>query len=407
MSQKPLIRLAINPVLRYHPCMTILTTSKDVKALCQRLAKAEFITVDTEFMRESTYWPQLCLIQVAGPDEAVCIDPLVKDIDLEPFYELMLDKKVVKVFHAARQDLEIFDQRMKKLPTPLFDTQVAAMVCGFGDSVGYDNLIAKITGEQIDKSSRFTDWSRRPLTEKQITYALADVTHLRVAYTKLLAMLEKNDRTHWLKEEMAILSDVKTYRTEPEEAWMRLKPRTTKPRFLAVLREVAAWREKEAQARDLPRGRVLRDEALEEIAAHPPATLEDLARIRGVSKNWADGKMGQSLLKAVAKGVALPAEEAPKMHSKPNLGPYSQATVELLKVLLRHICDEANVAPRLVATSSDLEMIAASDKADTPALSGWRRELFGEQALALKNGKLSLAVKKGKVLLIELENDKK
>lgn len=387
--------------------MTILTTSKEVKALCQRLGKAEFVTVDTEFIRESTYWPQLCLIQVAGPDEAVCIDPLAKDIDLAPFYDLLMNPGIVKVFHAARQDLEIFDHRMGKLPEPLFDTQVAAMVCGFGDSVGYDNLIQKICGIQLDKSSRFTDWSRRPLTEKQITYALADVTHLRVAYTKLREMIAESGRGSWLAEEMAVLSDVKTYRTNPDEAWLRLKPRTTKPRFLAILKEVAAFREHEAQARDLPRGRILRDEALEEIAAHPPATVDDLARIRGVSKNWAEGKMGHALLKAVLKGVELPLEEAPKLPPKPNIGHYSHATVELLKVLLRHIADDGNVAPRLIATTSDLEAIAASDKAETPALVGWRREIFGEQALALKNGRLSLSVKKGKLQLIQIELEKK
>ncbi len=386
--------------------MTILTTSKEVKALCQRLGKAEFVTVDTEFIRESTYWPQLCLIQVAGPDEAACIDPLVEGIDLAPFYDLLMNPAVVKVFHAARQDLEIFDHRMGKLPEPLFDTQIAAMVCGFGDSVGYDNLIQKICGIQLDKSSRFTDWSRRPLTPKQIEYALNDVTHLRVAYTKLREMIAESGRGHWLAEEMAVLTDVKTYRTEPDEAWMRIKPRTTKPRFLAILKEVAAFREREAQSRDLPRGRILRDEALEEIAAHPPTTVEDLARIRGVSKNWAEGKMGQQLLKAVADGVAMPAEQAPKLPSRAHIGNYSHATVELLKVLLRHICDDGNVAPRLIANTSDLEAIAASDKAETPALTGWRREIFGEQALALKNGKLALSVKKGKIQLIPLEDKK-
>jgi len=388
--------------------MTVITNSKDVKALCQRLGTAEFITVDTEFLRESTYWPQLCLIQVAGPDEAVCIDPMAEGIDLKPFFDLLLNPGIVKVFHAARQDLEIFDKLMGKLPEPIFDTQVAAMVCGFGDSVGYDNLIKQITKIQLDKSSRFTDWSRRPLTDKQIEYALADVTHLRVAYTKLRAMLAENGRASWLAEEMAVLTDTKTYRVVPGDAWLRIKPRTTKPKFLAILKEVAAWREKEAQSRDLPRGRVLRDEALEEIAAHPASTVEELAQIRGLSKNWADGKMGQSLLKAIAKGVAVAPEDAPKLPPKAQLGNYSHALVELLKVLLRHICDEANVAPRLIATTTDLEMIAANDKADTPALSGWRRELFGEQALALKQGRLALAAtKKGKVRLIQLEDEKK
>lgn len=384
--------------------MPMITKSDDLKSLCQRLGHAEFVTVDTEFLRESTYYPQLCLIQVAGPDEAHCIDPLAEGIDLKPFFDLMLNPAVIKVFHAARQDLEIFVNMMGKLPEPMFDTQVAAMVCGFGDSVGYDTLINKITGEVIDKSSRFTDWSYRPLTEKQVQYALADVTHLRVAYTHLRGMLAESGRAHWLSEEMAVLNDLNIYTVKPEDAWLRIKPRTTKPRFLAVLREVAGWREVEAQTRDLPRGRILRDEALEEIAAHPPATLDDLSRIRGVSKNWAEGKMGQSLLKAVAKGVELPLDQAPKAPPKPHLGHYSAALVDLLKVLLRHVADEAKVAPRLIANTSDLELIAASDKAETPALIGWRLELFGEQALALKQGRLALAAKKGKVKLIPLED---
>lgn len=387
--------------------MPMITTSEDLKALCQRLGKAEFVTVDTEFLRESTYYPMLCLIQVAGPDEAHCIDPLAEGLDMRPFFDLLLNPAVIKVFHAARQDLEIFVNLMGKLPEPLFDTQVAAMVCGFGDSVGYDTLINKITGVVLDKSSRFTDWSCRPLTEKQVTYALADVTHLRVAYTTLRDMLAESGRAHWLSEEMATLTDLSIYKIDPQEAWLRLKPRTTKPRFLAILREVAAWREREAQARDLPRGRIVRDEALEEIASHPPANLDDLARIRGVSKNWAEGKMGQALLKAVATGVELPLEDAPKPPPKPHLGHYSAAVVDLLKVLLRHVADEAKVAPRLIANSSDLEMIAASDKAETPAMIGWRYELFGEQAMALKQGRLALAAQKGKVKLIYIEDGKK
>jgi len=384
----------------------MITNTKELKSLCQKLAKADFVTVDTEFIRETTYWPNLCLIQVAGPEDAVCIDPLAEGIDLEPFWELMADKKVLKVFHAARQDLEIFHHTTGKLPTPLFDTQVAAMVCGFGDSVGYDTLIAKITGTHIDKSSRFTDWARRPLSEKQIDYALADVTHLRIAYMQLMETITKNGRAHWLDEEMAVLNDPKIYKVVPDEAWLRLKPRNTKPRFLSILKEVAAWREKEAQARDLPRGRVLRDEALEEIASHPPATVEDLSRIRGIPKNWSEGKMAASLLKAVSKGVELPIEEAPKLEPKKHLGHYSPALVELLKVLLRHVCDEGDVAPKLVASVSDLEMIAANDKAETTVLSGWRREIFGEKALALKHGKLALMCKKGKVQLMDLEEAK-
>jgi ribonuclease D len=382
--------------------MSFVTNTKQLKALCQSLAKEPYITVDTEFIRETTYWPNLCLIQVAGAEEAKCIDPLADDIDLEPFWDLMDNKKVLKVFHAARQDLEIFHHLHGKLPNPLYDTQIAAMVCGFGDSVGYDTLVAKITGTQIDKSSRFTDWARRPLTEKQYNYALADVTHLRVVYEALAEKVAKANRAHWLDEEMAVLNAPGTYVVEPEEAWLRLKPRITKPRFLAILREVAAWREKEAQARDIPRGRLLRDEALEEIASHPPEDLQSLLTIRGVPSSWSENKIAQSLLKAVKIGVDLPIEDAPKADKKDHIGHYSAAVVELLKVLLRHICDENNVAAKLVASVSDLEKIAASDKAEVPALSGWRRELFGNKALALKGGHLALAIKKQAVQVIDL-----
>lgn len=382
---------------------TIITDSDALRALCARLATATFVTVDTEFMRESTYYPQLCLIQVAGPDEAACLDPLAEGLDLTPFYDLMRNPGVMKVFHAARQDLEIFALRMGALPAPLFDTQVAAMVCGFGDSVGYDTLVSKITGVAIDKSSRFTDWSCRPLTDKQIRYALADVTHLRDVYRFLRERLDASGRIGWLDQEMAILNDLGIYHTAPEEAWKRLKPRSSKPRFLAVLAEVAAWREAEAQARDLPRGRILRDEALEEIAAHPPATVTDLARIRGLSKNWADGKMGHALLAVVEKGVALPLDQAPKLPPKPSLGHYSPALVELLKVLLRHVADESQVAARLIATTPDLEQIAAAGaKATTPALTGWRGDLFGAQALALRDGKLALAAQKDQIRLVPI-----
>lgn len=394
--------LGRGPNVGYLPPMPILTNSKELKALCARLAKADYLTVDTEFIRETTYWPRLCLIQVAGPDEATCIDPLAEGIDLEPFWELMADKKVLKVFHAARQDLEMFYHQTGKLPVPLFDTQVAAMVCGFGDSVGYDTLIQKLTGTHIDKSSRFTDWARRPLTEKQLEYALADVTHLRTAYEKLQKKIEQTDRASWIDEEMAILNNPKIYKVVPDEAWLRFKPRVTKPKFLSILKEVASWREKEAQSRDIPRGRVLRDEAVEEIAAHPPASAEDLSRIRGIPKNWSESKMAGGLLKAVTKGLETAPEDAPKLAPKVDYGFSPPALVEMLKVLLRHVCDEEHVAPKLVASAADLEVIAASDKAEVMALTGWRREIFGEKALALKHGKLGLTVKKGKVQVMEL-----
>lgn len=382
----------------------MITTTTDLAALCDSLQAVPFITVDTEFMRESTYYPQLCLIQISGPnpETAHCIDPLADGIDLSPLHALLSNTAVLKVFHAARQDLEIFAKAMGCLPEPLFDTQIAAMVCGFGDSIGYDNIAQKITGAQIDKSSRFTDWSRRPLTEKQIDYALADVTHLIKIYEHLAAKLAASGRTPWLQEEMNILSDMNTYITTPEEAWQRLKPRSTKPRFLAVLQKIAAWREQEAQARDLPRGRILRDESLEEIAAHPPADLDALSKIRGVSKGWAEGKLGPALLAAVAEGMAVPLEQAPAPISSTRPAQYAQAVVELLKVLLHHVSESEGVAARLIATTSDLEWIAASDTGPTPALQGWRGELFGSKALALKHGKLAISVQKGRTIIREI-----
>ncbi len=382
-----------------------ITETHALNELCQRMATCEFITVDTEFMRESTYYPQLCLIQVASPSEAACIDPLAENLDLSAFYTLLKNENVVKVFHAARQDLEIFYYRMECLPNPIFDTQVAAMVCGFGDSVGYDTLIAKTVGTIIDKSSRFTDWSLRPLSDKQIDYALADVTHLRNAYSKLKNQLIATGRETWVQEEMSLLTDIGLYRTDPADAWRRLKPRSTKPQFLIVLSELAAWREKEAQQRDVPRGRILRDESLEEIAAHPPTSLDQLARIRGVSKGWAEGKLGEALLGVVQHALTLPLSSAPAQSQKYNLhGTPSPALVELLKVLLRHVSDDAGVAPRLLATTSDLESIALmGDSAEILSLNGWRREIFGARALDLREGRLALAATKNKVKLIELE----
>jgi ribonuclease D len=370
--------------------MPIISDSEALAALCDRLSHARYVTVDTEFMREKTYWPQLCLIQVAGPDEAWAIDPLAPDIDLSPLFDLLADPAIIKVFHAARQDVEIFLHLAGKIPAPLFDTQVAAMVCGFGDSVGYETLASQLARARIDKSMRFTDWSLRPLTDKQVDYALADVTHLRVVYEKLQHLLEKNDRIAWLAEEMDELTDPATYRVEPDMAWRRLKPRSSSRRFLAVLRELAAWREREAQERDLPRQRVVRDEALMEIAAHHPDSVAELSRTRGLGKGLVEGRMGQSLLAAVARGMAVPESEAPTPPARPELPRGLGPVVELLKVLLKMKCDEHGVAQKLVAGTADIEAIAADDAADVPALSGWRRELFGEDALRLKHGRLAL-----------------
>lgn len=378
----------------------LITDSAEAAAYCARLATAAYITVDTEFMRESTYWPVLCLVQLGGPDDAAAIDPLAPGMDLQPVYDLLANPKVLKVFHAARQDVEIFHHQAGQVPTPLFDTQVAAMVCGFGDSVGYEALVTKLTKARIDKTSRFTDWSRRPLTDRQIAYALADVVHLRPVYEALHAMLVQSGREHWLEEEMAVLTNPATYETQPENAWMRLKPRSTDPKFLAILREIAAWREREAQKRDLPRGRLLRDDAVMEIAAHAPKSVEELGRTRGLSKAMAEGWQGTDILKAVERGLALPRDQRPQLPPRPQLPNGAGPLIELLKVLLKAKCDDHGVAGKLVASSADLERIATDPAADVPALRGWRRDLFGEHALALKAGRIALAADGKRVSVI-------
>lgn len=382
--------------------MTLITTTEDLSAFIDRIRGADYVTVDTEFMREKTYWPQLCLVQVAGPKDAAAIDPLAPGIDLKPLFDLMADPSVLKVFHAARQDLEIFVNLMGSVPAPLFDTQVAAMVCGFGDSVGYETLITKLTPARIDKSSRFTDWSHRPLTDRQLQYALSDVTHLRPAYEKIRAKLNRTGREVWLADEMAILTDPATYRTAPEDAWKRLKVRTEKPRFLAILKEVAAWREREAQRKDLPRNRILRDEALMEIAAHAPTNIDDLGRTRGLGAGMAQGRYGAELLAAINTALAIPDSALPRPEPRVEPAPGIAPIVELLRVLLKMVCDDNDVASRLVANSADLEAIAGDDNADVDALKGWRREVFGEAALRLKQGKLALAIAGKKVKIVDL-----
>jgi len=383
--------------------MSLITTTEALAAFCARQADAEFVTVDTEFMREKTYWPQLCLVQVAGPGEAVAIDPLAPGIDLAPLFELMVNPSVLKVFHASRQDVEIFHHLAGRVPHPLFDTQVAAMVCGFGDSVSYETLVSKVAGARVDKSSRFTDWSLRPLTERQLAYALSDVIHLRPIYDKLRKRLGKAGRAGWLDGEMAILTDPATYTVDPETSWQRFKPRTAKPRFRAVLREVAAWREREAQARDLPRGRLLRDEAVLEIAAHAPATVDELARVRGMGRGFAEGRQGADLLAAVARGLALPEEQCPREEAGAELPPGTTPIIELLRVLLKMKCEDHHVASKLIASASDLEAIAVDDQANVAALTGWRREVFGKDALALKHGEVALAISGNRLKLVPLE----
>ncbi len=384
--------------------MTWIADSATLAEFCQRVSSSAFVTVDTEFMRERTYWAQLCVVQVASPDEAAAIDALAPGLDLAPLFELLANPRVLKVFHAARQDLEIFHHMTGNVPGPLFDTQVAAMVCGFGDAVSYETLAAQLGGVRIDKSARFTDWAQRPLSERQIAYALADVTHLRRIYLALAQRLTASNRADWLHEEMATLLDPATYRMDPEDAWRRFKPRTAKPRLLAVLKEVAAWREREAQRRDVPRNRVIRDETIMDIAGHAPSSVDELARVRGLSRSFAEGRLGDDIIEAVRRGTAMPDSEIPTLPPTADLPPGLGPVVELFKVLLKMKCDEHDVAQKLVATTADLERIAADDNAPVPALHGWRRDVFGEAALALKRGDLALSLHGRKIRLLSMNN---
>ena len=383
--------------------MRIVETNEDLAAFLAELAQAPYLALDTEFLRDQTYYPKLCLIQVAAPGVEGIIDPLAPDIDLKPFYDLIARPDIVKVLHAARQDIEIFFLQGGVLPNPLFDSQVAAMVCGFGDAASYETLARKIAKVEIDKSARFTDWSHRPLSRRQLEYALADVTHLRVIYEWMKARLEKTGRFSWVAEEVANLQDPHLYKLDPELAWKRLKPRTSNKRFLAVLAAMAAWREREAQARDIPRGRVLKDEALTEIAAHPPETAEGLERIRAVPKGFANSRLGKGLMEAIAFGqTAEPPEGASDDNRQRRRREPSPAVVDLLKTLLRLKAETAGVAPRLIANSDDIEKLAVDE--DAPALHGWRGEVFGKDALALKKGELAIALENGEAVVVELED---
>jgi len=379
----------------------LITTTAQLTEFCATLSDVDFVTVDTEFMRERTYWPNLCLIQVGGPHAAAAIDPLAEGIDLKPLFALLANPKVLKVFHAARQDVEIFYNLTGTVPAPMFDTQVAAMVCGFGEAASYETLAGTLASAKIDKSSRFTDWARRPLTEKQTDYALGDVTHLRLVYEKLNERLAKTKRTEWVREEMATLTNPATYKIEPMEIWRRFKWRAEKPRLRAILRELAAWREIEAQRLNVPRGRVLRDEALAEIAHHPPKDGHELARIRGLHTGFVESRQGKEVLEAVARGLAVPHDQCPTGEERRipsrGIGP----VMDLLKVLLKQVSEENDVAAKLIVTTDDLEAIASDDEANVPAMHGWRRELFGNVALKLKRGEVALSVKDHKIRLLE------
>ena len=382
--------------------MTPITTTADLKAFCDKIRDQPFVAVDTEFMRETTYWPKLCLIQAAAATAEACIDPLAEGLDLEPFLEIMRDERILKVFHAARQDVEIFNN-LKAMPRPLFDTQVAAMAGGYGEQIAYDALVRNMLKIELDKSSRFTDWARRPLTDNQLTYALADVTHLAALYPRLRSRLEDEGRVAWVADDMKSLSDPALYDVSPENAWRRLKPRKQSPRYLSVYRAVAEWREKTAQLRDQPRGRILKDDAIDELASQAPTDAAQMERLRSVPKGFAGSRFGPELLETIREALRDPEATAPvieKTRSPHN--PAAGSVVELLKVLLKARAEDGGVASKLIATVSDLEMIAQDDNADTPALTGWRLEAFGADALRLKRGELALVLDGSRVRVVEV-----
>ncbi|MBC8038570.1 MAG: ribonuclease D [Rhizobiales bacterium] len=384
--------------------MDLITTTESLAGLCRDLTSDAFIAVDTEFMRETTYWPDLCLIQLAGEKHNGLIDPLAAGLDLTAFFELMNNAAVLKVFHSARQDIEIMVHRSGVVPHPVFDTQVAAMVCGFGDQVGYEAIVRRLAKVQIDKSSRFTDWSRRPLTEKQLAYALSDVTHLRVVYEKLKHELDKTGREPWLREEMAILANPATYRTEPEDAWKRIKVRLKSKKQMGVLVAVAAWREREALSKNVPRSRIIKDDAVAEIAMQVPQTREALSQLRALPRGQAASRVGDAILKAVAEGLAFDPKSLPHMdHSRDESSDQAQAAAEILKLALKVVCESENLAPKLVANTSDIEAVAEDDNADVPLMHGWRREVFGKLALDLKHGRAVIGFRNGRVRIMETE----
>ena len=384
--------------------MHLITQQDELEDVIGQLSRSDFVTIDTEFIRETTFWPELCLIQMASPDVTALIDPLASGIDLASFFRLMADESVTKVFHAARQDIEIIFNRGGLIPHPVFDTQVAAMVCGFGDSVSYDQLVQKITGAHLDKSSRFTDWRHRPLSDKQLEYALADVTYLVDVYRHLTEQLERENRAHWLNEEMEVLTARETYDPDPEDAWKRLKMRVKKPVELAVVQAVATWREHEARERNVPRGRVLKDDAIYEIAQQGPRDASALARLRTTPKGWERSATATALLTVVNAALETPKDQLPKVPKHVQQPEGTGAAAELLKVLLKLVAEERGVAPKVLASGDDIEKIAAKgENADVPAMNGWRREVFGERALALVRGDLGLKFDQRKITVFDLK----
>lgn len=386
--------------------MRIVENTADLKALSNELKGMPYIALDTEFMRDSTYWPKLCLLQIAAPGVAAIVDPLADGLDLAPFYALLKSPRIVKVLHAGRQDIEIFWHGGRVIPDPLFDTQIVAMVCGFGEAASYETLARKIAHAEVDKSARFTDWARRPLTKRQLEYALADVTHLCTIYETLSAQIAKSNRESWVAEEIAALKSEELYALDPVHAWKRLKPRTNNKRFLATLAAVAAWREREAQTRDVPRNRVLKDDVLLEIASNPPDGAETLERIRSMPKGFAASRMGKSLLGAIEESKDAAAPDVPEgiHHPRRRKRDPSPATVDLLKTLLRLRAEDVGVAPRLIANADDIERLAAGEDEGVAALQGWRAEVFGNDAIALRNGTLAIALEDGEAVVVELED---
>ncbi|ERM01776.1 ribonuclease D [Brucella intermedia 229E] len=385
--------------------MHLITTTEALEEAVSALAKSDFVTVDTEFIRETTFWPELCLIQMASPDHTALVDALAPGLDLAPFFRLMADEKVVKVFHAARQDIEIVFHLGDLIPpSPVFDSQVAAMVCGFGDAISYDQLVQKVTGKHIDKSSRFTDWRRRPpLSEKQLDYALADVTYLRDIYLYLKQELEKEGRSEWVNEEMAVLTSRETYDLHPDDAWRRVKARVRKPIEQAIVQAVAAWREREARERNVPRGRIIKDDTIAEIAQQQPRDAEALGRLRSIPKGWERSAQAAGLVAAIQSALEIPKEDLPKLPKQSHSPEGSAAAADILKVLLKLVTEEHGVAAKIVASSDDIDKIAAEgDNANVPALHGWRREVFGQKALDLIDGKIGIKFENRRIRAVEL-----
>lgn len=383
--------------------LTPITEQSALEDLCGKLAESDFICVDTEFHRETTYWPELCLVQASSPGVEGLIDPLAEDLDIGPFLDLIAADNRVKVFHAARQDIEIFNRLIGHPPGPIFDTQIAAMALGFGDSISYDNLVQRVVRRQIDKSSQFTDWMRRPLSQKQLVYALGDVTHLRDIYLIMREELEKTGRMGWVREEMADLEDPVKYDTDPMKAWQRLKLRKPKKDYAAVVVAVAAWRERLAQDLDKPRRRILKDDAIQEIAAQKPRNEGDYGQLRAVPSGFVRSKHGQSLMDAVAEAIEDPDKYAPELEPRVQNAQIPAGAPELLKVLLKHVSDENNVVPRLIANAADIDRIARGETSeDIGAMTGWRFDMFGKKAQALLNGHLAVSFEGGQVRLFDV-----